>query len=135
MRTDYFVNRLIRKLGQAGRSLEAVLMKGAPPSTELVPIVLNVPIEHLPPWLRERDIAAALEKAAWQRLVGLWRHEPTAGQLLARRGVPDEVRSAAGRAMLAARGGKATAAKMRVQCFPNLAKAREALKRKRSDPA
>jgi hypothetical protein len=105
-------------------------MKGAPPSTELVPIVLNVPIDYLPPWWRERDIEAALQKAAWQKLLTLWNREPTAGQLLARRGVPDEVRSAAGRALLAARGGKATAAKMRALGYPNLVKAREALKRK-----
>ena len=131
MRTDYFEKRLIRKLGRAGRTLEAVLLKGAPASAELVPIVLNVPVDYIPRWWRERDIAAALEKGAWQKLLALWRHEPTAGQLLARRGVPDEVRSAAGRAMLATRGGKATAAKMRAAGFPNLVTARAALKLKR----
>jgi len=135
VRTDYFVNRLIRKFGQVGRSLDAVLMRGAPASTEIVPIVLSVPVDYLPPWWREQDIAAALEKAAFKKLLALWRQQPTPGQLLARRGVPDKVRSAAGRAMLAARVGKATAVKMRALGYPNLLKAREALRRKVQEPA
>jgi len=52
------------------------------------------------------------------------------GQLLARKNVPAELRSRAARSMLAMRGGRATAAKMRAAGFPNLVKAREALKRK-----
>jgi len=135
VRSDYFQNRFLRKFRMVGRSLEAVLMRGAPASTEIVPIVLNVPVGYLPPWWREQDIAAALEKAAFKKLLALWRQQPTPGQLLARRGVPDKVRSAAGRAMLAARGGKATAAKMRTQGFPNLVRAREALRRKVQESA
>lgn len=105
-------------------------MRGAPRSTELIPFVFNLPIEFLPPWWREKEIEAELEKAARQKLLSLWRRKPTASQLLACRGAPDEVRSAAGRALFAVRGGKATAAKMREKGFPNLVKAREALKRK-----
>jgi hypothetical protein len=79
---------------------------------------------------RERNHSRARKGGAFQKLTALWRREPTAGQLLARHGVPDEVRSAAGRALLATRGGKATAAKMRALGYPNLIQAREALKRK-----
>ena len=130
MHGDYFHNRAIRELGRAGRTLAAVLTRGAPSSTELVPFVLNLPIKYLPPWWREKEIEAELEKAAMQKLLSLWRRKPTVSQLLARSGVPHEVRSAAGRALFATRGGKATAAQMRALGFPNLVKAREALKRK-----
>jgi hypothetical protein len=45
MRSRYFKNCLIRKLGQAGETLQAAIMRGAPLSMELVPIVLNVPVD------------------------------------------------------------------------------------------
>jgi hypothetical protein len=120
----------VRAIAKEGTSLGRILFQGADPSTRLVGLTINFPIEYCPPWLREHEIEAELTDAAWKRLAELWKRYPKAGQLLARHGVPPKVRSAAGRRLLATRGGKATAAKMRPLGYPNLAKAREVLRRK-----
>jgi hypothetical protein len=75
------------------------------------------------------EIEAAVQAGAVKALEQLKRQPIPPGRLLASPGVPAEVRSRAARSMLAMRGGKATAAKMRMLGFPNLVKAREALRR------
>jgi hypothetical protein len=111
--------------------MEGVLFKGAPRESELIPFVVMMPMGSLPPWFRLREIESVIEDAAVKAVDRLWcRQGVRPGQLLARKNVPAELRSQAARSMLAMRGGRATAAKMRAVGFPNLVKAREALRRK-----
>jgi hypothetical protein len=79
------------------------------------------------------EINAAIHAAATKAVARLARQRIPPGRLLASPGVPAKVRGRAARSMLAMRGGKATAVKMRALGFPNLVKAREALKRKTSE--
>lgn len=86
-------------------------------------------------WFPRAEIEAAIEAAATEALKRLAREPISPGRLLASEGVPAELRSQAARSMLAMRGGRARAAKMRAVRYPNLVKAREALKRKGSNAA
>ncbi len=127
---DYF-NRFLRKFAHAARSMEGVLFKGAPRESELIPFVVMMPMGSLPPWFRFREIESVIENAAVEAVDRLWyRPGVRPGQLPARKNVPADLRSQAARSMLAMRGGRATAAKMRANGFPNLVKAREALRQK-----
>jgi hypothetical protein len=96
----------------------------------LQPFIVHLPLGDLPPWIQLEEIEVAIQEGATERLARLERRLVTPGQMLARKGVPAELRSQAARSMLAMRGGRATAAKMRALGYPNLVKAREALKRK-----
>ena len=125
------LRRARRELVRSRRSLEAVGFKETPASTELIPFVVNIPRVSFPPWLREEEIELAVRQAVTDAVMRLGQRLVTPGQLLARKNVSAELRSQAARSMLAMRGGKATAAKMRDLGYPNLVKAREALKRKR----
>lgn len=95
-------------------------------SKELIPFVVNIPAADIPPWIRSDELEAAVYEAVTDAVTRFAQRLVTPGQLLARRNVPAELRSQAARSMLAMRGGKATAAKMRALGFPNLKKAREA---------
>jgi hypothetical protein len=78
----------------------------------------------------DAELYAAVSEAVYDAVTRLAARRVTPGQLLARKNVPAEMRSKPARSMLAMRGGRATAEKMRVLGFPNLAKARAALQRK-----
>jgi hypothetical protein len=80
-------------------------------------------------WFSRAEINAAVEAGATKALERFARQPIPPGRLLSSPGVPVKVRSRAAHSMLAMRGGKATAAKMRVLGYPNLVKAREARKR------
>jgi len=108
----------------------AVAFKGAPAATELIPFVVNIPRGSIPPWLRDEEIQIAIHHAVTDAVTRLAQRIVTPGQVLGRKNIPAEIRSQAARSMLAMRGGKATAAKMRPLGYPNLVKAREALKHK-----
>jgi hypothetical protein len=97
---------------------------------ELVPFVVNIPAADIPPWVGSEELKAAVCEAVTDAVTRLAQRIVTPGQLLARKNVPPELRSKAARSMLAMKGGRATAAKMRALGYPNLVKAREALKRK-----
>src|SRR5215813_8449276 len=97
---------------------------------ELIPLVISIPAAKILPWIKPEELDAAIYQAVTDAVTRLADREVTPGQLLARKNVPPELRSQAARSMLAMRGGRATAAKMRSLGFPNLVKAREALKRK-----
>jgi len=123
------LNRAIRELLLAKRSFLAKIKGGDGP--ELIPFVVNLPADVVPPWMRLEEVQAAICDAAADTVARLTRGQlVTPGQLLARKNVPAELRSRAARSMLAMRGGRATAAKMRPLGYPNLVKAREALSRK-----
>jgi hypothetical protein len=81
-------------------------------------------------WFSRAEINSVIHAAATKAVARLARQPIPPGRLLAASGVPAKVRSRAARSMLAMRGGKATAAKMSALGFPNLAKAREVLRRK-----
>ena len=128
-RDDYFTNRTLRAWGREARDSLAALRKGILlPDDYLIPVTVMLPISCMPPWWRKEEIEEAIQEAAWKELGRLVHRPPTPGQLLGRADTPAKARSNAGRSLLAARGGKATAAKMRALGFPNLAKAREALR-------
>lgn len=95
-------------------------------SKELIPFVVPIPAANIPPWVRPEELKATVYEAVTEAVTRLAQRRVTPGQLLARKNVPAELRSQAARSMLAMRGGKATAAKMRPLGFPNLVKAREA---------
>ncbi len=76
------------------------------------------------------EIDAAVEAGAVKALERLKRQRIPPGRLLSAPGVPAEVRRRAARSLLAIRGGKAAADKQRALGFPNLVKAREALRLK-----
>jgi hypothetical protein len=80
--------------------------------------------------LTNAELEAVVRVAVTDAVTRLAHRSVTPGQLLSRKNVPSEVRSRAARSMLAMRGGRATAAKMAEQVYPNLVKAREALRRK-----
>jgi hypothetical protein len=107
-----------RTLGLEGRPLNPI------------PFVINVPAEDVPPWMPDAELHAAVCEAVRSAVTRLAARRATPGQLLARKNVPAEMRSKAAWSMLAMRGGSATAEKMRALGFLNLAKAREAFKRK-----
>src|SRR5215470_12281956 len=98
---------------------------------ELIPLVVSIPAAQIPPWVRPEELEAAVHEAVTDAVTRLAQRRVTPGQLLARKNVPPELRSQAARSMLAMRGGRATATKMRPLGFPNLVKAREALNRER----
>jgi hypothetical protein len=118
---SYFLNRATRELIKACKASAFATAK-----TE--PFIVELPIESLPPWLRLEEIEAAINESALETLARLARRPVTPGEMLARKNVPPELRSQAARSMLAMRGGRATAAKMRAVGFPNLVNAREALR-------
>ena len=99
---------------------------------ELIPFVVSIPAAKIPAWVRPEELEATVHEAVADAVTRLAPRRVTPGQLLARKNVPPELRSNAARSMLAMRGGRATATKMRPLRFPNLVKAREALKRKRA---
>src|SRR5215469_18655668 len=99
---------------------------------ELIPFVVSIPAAQIPAWVRPEELEATVHEAVADAVTRLAQRRVTPGQLLARKNVPPELRSKAARSMLAMRGGRATATKMRPLGFPNLVKAREALKRKRA---
>jgi hypothetical protein len=125
------LNRATRELRTAYRSLEATT-EGDPKGwrPEIIPFVVNLPAEDVPPWVRPEEFEAAVYEAVTKAVTRLAARSVTPGQLLARKNVPAELRSKAARAMLAMRGGRATAAKMRPLGYPNLVKARAVLTRK-----
>lgn len=124
-----FFDLELRELSRARRSFAAVAFKGAPASTELIPFIVNIPRGTIPRWLRDEEVYIAIHLAVLDAVTRLARRMVTPGQLLARKNVPAEIRSRAARSMLAMRGGRATAARMRALGFPNLVKAREQFKR------
>jgi hypothetical protein len=115
-----FLDRELRESIRAQRSLMAVAFKGAPPNTELIPFIVNIPRGSIPPWLRDEEVQIAIELAVTEAVTRLPQLIVTPGQVLARKNIPAEIRSQAARSMLAMRGGKATAAKMRKFGYPNL---------------
>jgi hypothetical protein len=123
-----FLNRALRELVVARQSLLG-RMKGEN-SPELIPFVINLRADTVPTWIRPEVVEVAVREAVTDAVARLARGQATPGQLLARKNVPAELRSQAARSMLAMRGGRATAAKMRPLGYPNLIKAREALRHK-----
>lgn len=136
------LNRAVRQLKIAYRNLEAAhrlaAQAGTPgltrdDSPELIPFCINIPAADVPPWVRPEELEATVREALVNAVTRLAGRMVTPGQLLARKNVPAELRSQAAHSMLAMRGGRATAAKMRVLGYPNLLKAREALQRKAAE--
>jgi len=128
-----FLNRAVRELVVAKKSLWARMKSENSP--ELIPFVINLRADVVPTWIRPEVVEAAVREAVTDAVARLAHGEATPGQLLARKDVPAEIRSQAARSMLAMRGGRATAAKMCPLGYPNLVKAREALRRRRRDRA
>ena len=122
------LNRALRELIAARRSLVASRKTGF--GRALIPFVVSLPEDVVPTWFGLEEIEAVIRDAAIDAVARIARGQVNPGQLLARKDVPAELRSQAARSMLAMRGGKATAAKMRPLGYPNLVKAREALRRK-----
>jgi hypothetical protein len=118
----------VRELMVAWRSFLASQKRGVRP--ELIPFVINLPEDIIPMWFGMEKIHTVIREAAVDAVNRLARGQIKPGCLLGHNNVPAELRSQAARSMLAMRGGKATAAKMRKLGYPNLVKAREALKRK-----
>jgi hypothetical protein len=81
-------------------------------------------------WFSRDEIDAAIQAAATKALERLRRQPISPGRVLASQDSPAKLRSQAARAMLAMRGGRATATKMRALGYPNLTKAREVRRRK-----
>jgi hypothetical protein len=117
-----------QQLTAAMRSMYAKEKGGK--ASELIPFVINIPEDLLPTWIRSEEIYDAVCEAAFDA-VGRLGRSLTPAQVLGRKNVPAELRSRAARSMLAMRGGRATAAKMREHGYPNLVKARKALRNKR----
>jgi len=114
--------------------MRKVLEEGAPPESEMVPFAAMIPAVDLPPWYRFEEIESIIQESAVEAVNKLWYEcQISPGRILGRKNVPPELRSQAARSMLAKRGGKATAAKMKVLGYPNLIKAREALRRKAAE--
>jgi len=107
------------------------LLKQLEESEGEVPFTLWLPIgDRLSFCFSRAEINAAIQAAATKAVARLARQPISPGRLLASQDVPAKLRSQAARSMLAMRGGRATAAKMRALGFPNLIKAREALNRR-----
>ena len=122
------LNRAVRELIVARRSFVTSRKTGFGPA--LIPFVVSLPEDVVPTWFGLEKIEAVIRDAALDAVARIARGQVNPGQLLARKDVPAELRSQAARSMLAMRGGRATAAKMRPLGYPNLVKAREALRRK-----
>ena len=126
-----YLKHALRGLREVHLSLRNVARGKTPPESQLIPIIVHVVEHDIPPWLRFQEVIAAVDRAAHEAVGTLWRKGlASPAQMLACKKVPAELRSKAGRTMLAMRGGKATAAKMRSLGYPNLVKAREAKRRK-----
>jgi hypothetical protein len=129
---SYFLNRALRELIRSGKVQLAEFRAGARfAPTDLQPFLVDLPLSDLPPWRQLEEIEAAVQEGATEALARLARRPVTPGEMLARKNVPAELRSQAARSMLAMRGGKALAAKMREAGYRNLVKAREAKQRRR----
>jgi len=93
--------------------------------------VLFLPVaDQLKEWYRHAEVERVVEDAAKKALERFARRSIPPGRVLASLKVSAEARSQAARSMLAKRGGRAVAAKMRALGFPNLVRARDALRRK-----
>jgi hypothetical protein len=121
-------DRAIRDLKFAWRSFVASQKSGG--GSALIPFVVNFPEDIVPKWLGLQKVESVIREAAIDAVARLASVETSPGRILAHKNAPAELRSPAARSMLAMRGGKATAAKMRLLGYPNLVKAREAQKRK-----
>jgi hypothetical protein len=95
---------------------------------DAVPFVVELLEKDIPPWLSDNQLREAVSMGVRDAVMALSKRRITPGHLLARKNLPPAVRSAAARAMLAMRGGRATAKKMSPLGYPNLVKAREALR-------
>lgn len=87
----------------------------------------------IPKWVDREKARFACASAAARVLLKLARRPVGPGAFLRDKSLSPEVRSMAARSMLAMKGGYATAARMRALGFPNLVKAREALRRKAAE--
>jgi hypothetical protein len=121
-------DRAIRDLKFAWRTFVASQKGGG--GSALIPFIVNLPEDIVPKWLGLQKVETVIREAAIDAVARLASVEISPGRILAHKNAPAELRSQAARSILAMRGGKATAAKMRESGYPNLVKAREALKHK-----
>jgi hypothetical protein len=93
---------------------------GLQTSPEMIPFIVEVSAQDIPPWVTDREIKDAVSEGVRAAVVRLgMKSSFTPGQLLARKSVPPWIRSRAARSMRAMRGGRATAAKMKALGYPN----------------